>query len=227
VPDVLPTPPLPPPPPVVTTFTEAGGHAVNEDAFAVRAHPADAGLLLCALADGQGGRAGGARAAALASRVTVEAASRLPPATAADPAAWAALLCEADAAVEADAEAGFSTLIGLALTHDTVVGASCGDSAAVAVSAGRAVDLTRRQFKDPPVGCGAAIFVPFELRLAAPWAVLLVSDGVWKYGGWDRLFRLARAERGRGLVEALQAAARLPGSGRFPDDFTVVLCEGS
>ncbi len=29
------------------------------------------------------------------------------------------------------------------------------------------------------------------------------------------------------LIAALQAAARLPGSGRFQDDFTVVVLEGS
>jgi serine/threonine protein phosphatase PrpC len=212
-------------PPVVTTFSEAGGHPLNEDAFAVQAHPADAGLLLCALADGQGGRAGGARAAALACRVAVEAAARLTPADAIEPDAWDAILRQADAAVEADPEAGFTTLICLALVDDAVVGASCGDSAILAVCAGHPCELTRRQFKDPPVGSGAATFMPFEWELTAPWAVLLVSDGVWKYAGWDRLIRLARTERGPRLVEALQAAARLPGSGRFPDDFTVVLCE--
>jgi serine/threonine protein phosphatase PrpC len=45
----------------VITFSEAGGHPVNEDAFAVERHPADSECWLCFVADGQGGRAGGAR----------------------------------------------------------------------------------------------------------------------------------------------------------------------
>jgi hypothetical protein len=52
----------------------------------------------------------------------------------------------------------------------------------------------------------------------------MMSDGVWKYAGWGAI--VAAAPRGRALLGALQAQARLPGSGRFPDDFTLVLLEG-
>jgi hypothetical protein len=75
------------------------------------------------------------------------------------------------------------------------------------------------------VGSGAAAITPFAASLTRPWAVLMVSDGVWKYVGWDWVVRLASAERGQCLIEGLQAGARLRGSGRFPDDFTVVLFE--
>ncbi len=37
----------------VLSFSEVGGHAVNEDAFAVERHPADDTCWLCCLADGQ------------------------------------------------------------------------------------------------------------------------------------------------------------------------------
>ena len=43
------------------SFSEAGGHCSNEDAFAIKQHPLDSHLWLCFVADGQGGRAGGAK----------------------------------------------------------------------------------------------------------------------------------------------------------------------
>ncbi|HVS40227.1 MAG TPA: hypothetical protein VMS17_32010, partial [Gemmataceae bacterium] len=43
----------------VLSFSEVGGHRVNEDAFAVQQHPLDPGMWLCFVADGQGGQPGG------------------------------------------------------------------------------------------------------------------------------------------------------------------------
>jgi hypothetical protein len=207
------------------TFTEPGGHAVNEDAFLAQQHPADAGLWLCFLADGQGGRAGGARAAQLACQAALAAALHRPAHALAEPAAWPLLLGEADAAVAADRAAGFTTLIGFCLTEQALCGASSGDSAVLALDGTDVREPTRHQLKDPPVGSGEALFVPFAQPLALPWRVLAMSDGVWKYAGWERITVALWHEGGEALLAALQAAARLPGSGRFPDDFTVVLFE--
>lgn len=208
----------------VLTFSEPGGHLANEDAFAVQAHPADPGCWLCLLADGQGGRAGGARAAQLACQVGLDAALRLSPQSLASP-SWPGLLAQADRA-SAGSAAGFTTLVGLCVTDTHVCGASCGDSAVLALSTGdQPRELTRHQQKNPPVGSGEATFVPFALDLAFPWKVLVMSDGVWKYAGWQRITDAARRESGAALLTALQSAARLPGSGRFPDDFTVVVFE--
>src|SRR6266545_5369535 len=196
------------------SFTAAGGHPVNEDAFVLRPLPNDAGYLV-ALADGQGGRAGGARAAQIACRIASASAN------------WEESLPEADAAVAADPEAGFTTLVALAVEGDYLSGASCGDSAAVAVSGGSAPRVvTSRQFKNPPVGCGDATFVPFELELVRPWRVLVMSDGVWKYASWDRVWDCAVRLSGEELIAELQTAARLKTTGEFQDDFTVVLLEG-
>src|SRR5262245_36356149 len=136
----------------VLTFTEVGGHRVNEDAVEVRPHPADAGCWLCCLADGQGGQPGGGPAARLACRTALDLALAHDPERLTDPDAWPSLLRQADQAVEADRDAGFTTLIGLAITRGQLTGASCGDSAVLAVSAGKAVEVTSRQWKDPPVG---------------------------------------------------------------------------
>ena len=149
-------------------------HLVNEDAFVLQPLP-DGGWLV-ALADGQGGRAGGRRAAQLACEV----------------AARGGLAEDADAAVAADPAAGFTTLVVLRVEGGRVTGASCGDSAAVAVCGGDAPRvLTSRQFKNPPVGSGEATFMPFEAELVRPWRVLAMTDGVWKYIGWQRIHELA------------------------------------
>ncbi len=208
----------------VVSFSEAGGHRINEDAVDVRRHPADPECWLCCLADGQGGRAGGVRAARLACDIALATATRLPPHQLAGLTAWPSILRQADEAVSHDSEAGFTTLIGLSVARDAVCGASCGDSAALAVSeGGRVRDLTAGQSKNPPVGSGTAAFVPFWAALVRPWRVVVMSDGVWKYVGREQVQRFAVELADQPLVDALQRAARLPGSGRFQDDFTVAV----
>ncbi|MBN9121596.1 MAG: SpoIIE family protein phosphatase [Planctomycetes bacterium] len=207
------------------SFSAAGGHPVNEDAFILRQLPREEGWLV-ALADGQGGRAGGRRAAQLACEVAIQRALLLRPEQRADGATWAEVLSLADAAVATDREAGLATLVGLCAGAGHVAGASCGDSAAVAVCGDSAPRvLTSRQFKNPPVGSGEATFVPFEMELTPPWRLLAISDGVWKYASWDRVWDCAARLSGEELIEELQQAARLKTSGEFPDDFTAVLLE--
>ena len=212
----------------VLSFSEAGGHPVNEDAFVVHLHPSGSDCWLCFLADGQGGRSGGANAAKIACSVAAGTASRQSPRALAQPSSWADILHESDQAVLQEPDAGFTTLLGFCIAGDSLVGASSGDGAVLAVSAGApAVDLTRGQCKNPPVGSGAARFVPFSARLVAPWSALALSDGVWKYVGWERLSRAAESARGKALSETLQAFARLPRSGHFPDDFTLIAFDGA
>jgi serine/threonine protein phosphatase PrpC len=209
------------------SFSAAGGHPVNEDAFIVQRIPGGTDAWFVVLADGQGGRAGGARAAQLACRTTSEFVLTHPGTVLGDPDSWVGMLGRTDEVVAADPEAGFTTLVGLCVEADHVAGASCGDSAAVAVCRGCAPRvLTAHQFKDPPVGSGEALFIPFELEMAAPWRVLVMSDGVWKYASWDRVWDCAARLSGDELIEELQTAARLRTTGEFPDDFTVVLLEG-
>lgn len=196
------------------SFSAAGGHPINEDAFVLRPLPGEAGWLV-ALADGQGGRAGGARAAQIACQIASASTN------------WEKSLPEADTAVAADLVAGFATLVGLSVEGDYLCGASCGDSAALAVSGGGTLSLlTSRQFKNPPVGSGEADFIPFELELVRPWRILVMSDGVWKYASWERVWDCVVRLSGEELLAELQAAAQLKATGEFLDDFTVVLLEG-
>lgn len=190
------------------SFSAAGGRAVNEDAFVLQPLPNGEGWLV-ALADGQGGRAGGARAAQLACEVAAHAQS----------------LTEVDTAVAADPQAGFTTLVTLRVEGDSVTGASCGDSAALAIDgSGTVAELTRHQLKNPPVGFGDATFIPFAVELVRPWKLLVITDGVWKYASWEKVRELGSRYSGEVLLRELQAAARLP-NGEFQDDFTVVLLE--
>jgi serine/threonine protein phosphatase PrpC len=211
---------------VAYSFSEVGGHRVNEDAFVVRPHPADPSCWLCLLADGQGGQSGGARAAQLACRTAAEWAARVPVSKLSEAAAWASILRGADEVVCADSQAGYTTLVGFAIVGRRLAGASCGDSAAwLADADGQVHDLTAAQAKNPPVGSGVAVFMPFTAALPEGWLVLAMSDGVWKYVGSERVAELVRTHRGQDLLEALQAQARLPGSGALQDDFTAVVLQ--
>jgi PPM family protein phosphatase len=198
-------------------FSEAGGHPANEDAFVLQHLGGDPERWLVCVADGQGGRAGGAKAARLACDTVAEVGRFRSLLHAFD---------RTDAAVAADADAGLTTLAGFVLRGDAVLGVSSGDSAVLAVSgSGEIKELTDKQFKNPPVGSGEAVFVPFEAELVRPWRVLAMTDGVWKYAGWDRIDEMATTLAGEELLAALQTAARLPRTGQFQDDFTVVLIE--
>jgi hypothetical protein len=207
----------------VATHSEAGGHAHNEDAFAVGSHPDDPHSLLCALADGQGGQFGGGPAARLACEAFLDLASRVSLERLMLRNGWDDVLTRVDRAVADDVGAGFTTLVAFAVARGHLAGASCGDSALVVAAAGQApLALTARQSKYPAVGSGGAVFVPFSAALSVPWAVLAMSDGVWKYAGWDAAYQAA-AGGAADLIGALRQRAGLPGSGALQDDFTLVV----
>ena len=211
----------------IFSFTEAGGHPVNEDAFRVEPHPYDAGLMLIAMADGQGGQSGGARAAKIAVEAVLDAARHTSPMRLREhPAAWREILHHADEAVMADPEAGFTSLVGFAAGDGSgITGASCGDSAVLVACDGATQVITDHQYKNPPVGSGDANFVPFHGAIAPRRSILAMTDGVWKFAGWDSIADAACEKRGQPLIDALASRARLPGSGKFQDDFTLLVLE--
>ena len=170
-----------------------------------------------------GGQPNGGPAARLAVRTALDAATNLRP----DDIHWPDILRQADATVAADAGAGLTTLVGFAVRGNLVQGASCGDSAVLLLDAGgKAAEVTARQTKNPPVGSGEAFSIPFTAEMTAPWLVLAMTDGVWKYAGWHRIKEAAARFRGGRLIDALKALlARLPGSGKFQDDFTLIVIQ--
>jgi hypothetical protein len=213
----------------VFSFTEAGGHPANEDAFRIEPHPENPKLYLVALADGQGGQSGGARAAKIAVDAAIDAARN----TSTDrllnrSAVWREILHRADDAVLADPDSGFTTLVSFIAGEGVApIGASCGDSAALMIHDGATALLTDHQFKNPPVGSGEANFVPFHGSVGLPWSLLAMTDGVWKYAGWDAVTESASELHGQQLIDTLAARARLSGSGQFQDDFTLLVLESA
>jgi PPM family protein phosphatase len=208
------------------THTEPGGHPANEDAFEITQHPGEQSCWIGALADGQGGQAGGGHAAWLACRVVIETISAQRASSVATAGTWIDALRRADERVCADRDAGYTTLIGFAVFGGHVIGASNGDSALwVACADGRILDLTEHQAKNPPIGSGFAAPAPFAAKLPASWTILAMSDGVWKAVGRGRVAELLLQCRGQALLDALLAEARLPWSGGLGDDFTAVVLE--
>ena len=203
--------------------SEAGDGHTNEDVVEIRPHPVDSGFFLCALADGQGGQAGGAKAAQVAVEESLQAASSFSVAELCEAAPWYAIAGAADEAVCKDDAAGYCTLISLGISRQEVWGASCGDSGVLLLNGGRDLLLTENQRKNPPVGSSAAHPVAFEARLKPGWSLLVISDGVWKYVGWESIAHLAANNSGETLIAALRQASSEAGGGRMQDDFSVAL----
>ena len=132
----------------------------------------------------------------------------------------------ADTLVAKDSIAGFTTLIGLCVRDDRIVGASNGDSAVAIFDATRdGWELTTNQFKNPPVGSGDAPFVTFATNLERPWMVLAMSDGVWKYSRWEKIKQAGKILRGQAILDDLLQSARLMKTGQLQDDFTLVVLQ--
>lgn len=207
------------------TYTEAADWHSNEDALASISHPSDGQILICALADGQGGQSGGALAAQTAISACIESAKTYSSHELANPFTWISIGESSDKRVSTVIGAGFTTLIGVAVFPAFLAGASCGDSAVALLLGNEFVLLTDKQHKNPPIGSGGAGLTPFSARLVPPWKLLVVSDGVWKYIGWERLERLIRTEDGSQLIQALRNAAVESKAGRLADDFSVILVQ--
>jgi len=209
----------------VFLLSEAKFCGRNEDAFETIPHPANPEILLVALADGQGGQSGGREAAQTAVQSLRTAAGKTSLARLLLPEVWKDLVYEADQTVARNREAGFTTVVSLCATCDRIVGTSCGDSAALLIqSSGKSRMLTEGQCKNPPIGSGEARAIAFSAETVSNWKVLVMSDGVWKFVGWERILEQATRCGGNLLIEKLRADAA-GNSGSLPDDFTLVLIE--
>lgn len=207
--------------------TEPGGHEENQDRFEVRSVADSSACYVCAVADGQGGQAGAALAAAIACQSCLDRVCSFRAHQLLSSSTWSDIPRDADTAV-ADADgAGYTTLIAFCLTEAMLCGASNGDSAVAVLNAGEPPRiLTKHQMKNPPVGSRGAIFVPFSLRLVRPWTVLAMTDGVWKFVGWDSIFAATLGGDGETIIRKLREKAALPRTGALQDDFTLVVFQG-
>ena len=204
------------------SHSEAGDSHRNEDALAVERHSRAGNALVCVLADGQGGQFGGGVAARLAVETCLNLALNREVEELLRNETWREILHYVDEIVEADANAGFTALIGLFVTPSQICGASCGDSAALLIDE-KMSELSENQRKNPPVGSGNATPVSFLSPRAPDSQVLLMSDGVWKFIGFEAISAAARAQRGANLVAELRQLQLDGNNGKLPDDFSIII----
>lgn len=203
------------------THTEPGGKVVNEDFVLARRHPHASDVLIGALADGQGGRSN----AALASRTACEAvwslASALPVPQLFKTDTWRRIVEQADEAVALTG--GFTTLVAFAIDQDTAVGASVGDSKAYfkRPTDPEMTEWTIGQRKNPPVGSGSVDEVPFMVGGQEAGRLLVVSDGVWKFCGYEALLS-SFAQPQEELTGHLRGALLQRAGSSLPDDFSLI-----
>jgi len=210
----------------IYTHSEAGHRHINEDHHVSSYHPANSDVILCAIADGQGGQAGGGAASRIAAVKCVELCALTPVDRLFFPKNWPPIIASADDAVQEDREAGYSTLVGVSVKQNAVCGSSSGDSEAFLVTRHEAILLTEHQRRNPPIGSGGAYPVSFKSELKSPWKLLLATDGVYRYVGWEAITEILRYNGGRTAIEMLLKAQRDSHGGLLGDDFTAVLIEG-
>ncbi len=207
----------------LNSYTERGGdHSENEDFVLYDFHSGvRMNRRICFLADGQGGRADGAEAARIACESALSVCKNQNWDHLFVASTWDAVFTEADRAVRNSCE-GFTTLIGFAVGENTISGASVGDSKVFYHGAtDRFIELTERQEKNPPIGDGcnrAAFFSLPEYQ----GTVLAVSDGVWKYSGFDALREAASAKEMEQIPQILRASLVSRQGTTLPDDFTIL-----
>ena len=208
----------------VFQYSEIGSHNENEDALEVVAHNSDSSLMICALADGQGGQRGGAAAAKCAVSTCLAKAQSISPDELLNPFTWEEIGGYVDQNVANTQEAGFTTFIGMCVTNSFVVGASCGDSAVALSVDEKFLILTVGQSKNPPIGSGGARLIPFSALLGEKWKLLAMSDGVWKFTGWDSIIQTIKSESGESFISNSRDEV-ISRTKEMVDDFSVILIE--
>jgi serine/threonine protein phosphatase PrpC len=179
--------------------------------------------LIVAVADGVGGRVGGAEAAQSAVDHVHDAIRGVDkPALLSKTHFWTQLLTRIDDSLSDDKVAGETTLVALALADNRVTGASVGDSGAWLISHKDLRVLTEKQRAKPFLGSGAAFPVGFAAKIDDD-TLLAATDGLLKYSGEEAICEIVRqyplAEAPHRLVEMVRLR-----SGSLWDDTSVALC---
>ncbi len=168
------------------------------------------------VADGAGGTSGGASAAeqviAAVERAIAEDRGLMREAS------WTQVLLEVGVALET-AGAGQTTAVVAATSDRLVVGASVGDSGALLISPGGALELTAGQARKPLLGSGLPRATAWSHPIGPRDALLLATDGVLKYAPEEALHTMARdsALSATDRCARMIDAARLPGGGLQDD----------
>ena len=173
-------------------------------------------FVLC-VADGAGGRSGGAAAASMAVELVRQNASLLSTVERS-----AEVLRKMDTAIAKDPIAGETTCVLAILTPEDIFGASVGDSGGWLIpESGAHVDLTQAQQRKPFIGSGSAWPAPFR-RPREVGDLLLATDGLLKYTSAEHIIPACRDHSADVAAQRLIELVRYP-SGALPDDVTIIL----
>lgn len=208
------------------THTKAGDNHENQDYIAVWPHPIESNALICVLADGQGGQSGGQAASQTAVQQTLTFAVQYPVKQLLKKKTWFEILRRADTAVAENTGAGFTTLVALCVFNNHVCGVSCGDSMALLANRKKHIALTEKQHKNPPMGSNAACPTGFAANLKNS-TLLLMTDGVWRFIGNDKIAEMSRFHQGQELILRLETLQREQNGGKLPDDFSIIVLQSS
>lgn len=177
--------------------------------------------LVVLVADGAGGRPGGAAASAsIESAVQSAAGAGI---DAFDVRAWSALLRQIDAEL-ATTMAGESTAVVLAVEGDAIAGVSAGDSEAWLVGGPEIERVTAKQGR-ARIGSGRAQPVPFFARMRDR-VLLVASDGLFGQVSRNVIADTVVTGAVALMAERLLESARLS-TGGFADDISVVVIASS
>lgn len=175
-------------------------------------------LVLC-VADGAGGRSGGAEAASMVVKLVRETGTRLQTAD-----SCAELLRQIDGAIARDRIAGETTCALAVVTGTGIFGASVGDSGIWFIpESGLHSDLTRGQQRKPFIGSGGAWPIQFQFR-SRGGLLVLATDGLLKYTSADRIVETCRKHSLESAAPQLIELVRYS-SGALPDDVTLILAK--
>lgn len=174
------------------------------------------GKLFIIVADGAGGRSGGAEAADLVISL-IE--SRLGDLSSEQ--ACASVLREIDKEVTRDPVAGETTTVMTVIDLESVYGASVGDSGALLFNSDSIIELTQHQIRKPFVGSGAAVPIGFSRRFSHE-TLLVASDGLLKYTSREAIQTLICKTVLDDMAQSVARLVRLR-SGGFPDDISIAV----
>jgi hypothetical protein len=164
-------------PRIETLWHSESYREVNQDRIAIFERGE---ILIVAVADGVGGRVGGAEAAQSAVEQVRNAIAAVDETSVLSHISfWTRLLTEIDDNLSDDEAAGETTLVALAIAEDRITGAGVGDSGGWLISHQGAHILTEQQRTKPFPGSGAAFPVGFEARMEND-ILLLATDGLLK-----------------------------------------------
>lgn len=192
------------------------GHRVNEDRLT---YFKIGDLFVFALADGVGGRHGGARAAQLFIEEVEESASKISKWK--ERSEWGNLLEAIDNKISDDTEAGETTAIVAATDAKTISGAMVGDSSLWLINGTEVYDVGEDKRLKPYLGYGGAMPKRFSQSINAK-ILLLASDGLTKYTSPEKIAEIIEQDDLNKAADELLDEVRYA-SGAYPDDVSFIM----